>query len=113
MSQQLILVRSFFPLSYILPSSFILLEVTGSSGFLGAHITRQLLAAGYRVRGYFSLDSSLTSSSDLSGPALRTARAGKIEHLRVYFQSNPNFEAVQVDDIGAEDLDLTTSLNGE
>ena len=42
----------------------------------------------------------------------RSARGGKIATLREYFKDEPNFEAVQIDDVGAPDLDLTAALEG-
>ncbi|PIL24618.1 hypothetical protein GSI_12502 [Ganoderma sinense ZZ0214-1] len=69
-----------------------LVLVTGASGYVGSHVVRAFLEAGYRVRG--------------------SARGGKIATLREYFKDQPNFEAVQIDDIGAPDLDLTAALDG-
>ncbi|KAL1941274.1 hypothetical protein VTO73DRAFT_7486 [Trametes versicolor] len=64
--------------------------VTGASGFIGAQVTTELLGAGYRVKG--------------------TARGAKLELLRGYFASNPNFEAVEVNDISSGDL--ATAMQG-
>ena len=36
-------------LNYLTLSS----QVTGASGFIGSHVTLQLLEAGYRVKGYY------------------------------------------------------------
>ncbi|KAM5530947.1 hypothetical protein V8D89_015392 [Ganoderma adspersum] len=69
-----------------------LVLITGASGYVGSHVVRAMLEAGYRVRG--------------------SARGGKIATLREYFQNEPNFEAVQIDDVGAPDLDLTAALEG-
>ncbi|RDX51304.1 NAD-P-binding protein [Lentinus brumalis] len=56
-----------------------LVLVTGASGYIASHIIAQLLEAGYRVRG--------------------TARGAKLDAIREHYKSNPNFEAVQIDDI--------------
>ncbi|OJT13597.1 hypothetical protein TRAPUB_9862, partial [Trametes pubescens] len=64
--------------------------VTGASGFIGAQVTTELLGAGYRVKG--------------------TARGAKLELLQGYFASNPNFEAVEVNDISSGDL--ATAMQG-
>ncbi|KAI9062562.1 NAD-P-binding protein [Trametes sanguinea] len=64
--------------------------VTGASGFIGSHVTLQLLDAGYRVKG--------------------TARGTKIDLLKQRFGSNGNFEVVEVGDIASGDL--TSALQG-
>ncbi|KAI0353741.1 NAD-P-binding protein [Trametes cingulata] len=71
-------------------SSAAVVLVTGASGFIGSHVTFQLLDAGYRVRG--------------------TARGAKLELLRRYFGSNPRFEAVEIDDIVSGDF--TSAMQG-
>ncbi|KAH9893373.1 NAD-P-binding protein [Cubamyces lactineus] len=63
--------------------------VTGASGFIGAHVTSQLLDAGYHVKG--------------------TARGAKLQRLQSVFGSNKNFEAVELDDIVSGDLTPTLS----
>ncbi|KAI0642300.1 hypothetical protein C8Q79DRAFT_929284 [Trametes meyenii] len=64
--------------------------VTGASGFIGSHITLQLLEAGYRVRG--------------------TARGPKLQHLRQHFGDRSAFEAVQIEDVVKGDF--TSALQG-
>ncbi|KAI0695062.1 NAD-P-binding protein [Cerioporus squamosus] len=61
-----------------------LILVTGASGYIASHIVTQLLEAGYRVRG--------------------TARGPKLDLIREHYKSNPNFEAVQIDDIVTSDF---------
>ncbi|KAI0333881.1 NAD-P-binding protein [Cubamyces sp. BRFM 1775] len=63
--------------------------VTGASGFIGAHVTAQLLDAGYYVKG--------------------TARGAKLQLLKAVFGSTKNFEAVEVNDIVSGDLAPTLS----
>ncbi|KAJ8481632.1 hypothetical protein ONZ51_g5881 [Trametes cubensis] len=58
--------------------------VTGASGFIGAHVTAQLLDAGYYVKG--------------------TARGVKLQRLQAVFGSNKRFEAVELDNIVSGDL---------
>ncbi|CDO68381.1 hypothetical protein BN946_scf184815.g28 [Trametes cinnabarina] len=58
--------------------------VTGASGFIGSHVTFQLLQAGYRVRG--------------------TARGPKVDLLRRRFSSNKEFEVVEISDIASGDF---------
>ncbi|RPD52972.1 NAD-P-binding protein [Lentinus tigrinus ALCF2SS1-7] len=72
-----------------MPSSKLIL-VTGASGFIGAHVVVQLLAAGYRVRG--------------------TARGAKTDLLKAAFGSYPNFEVAPLDDVATGDF--TAVLQG-
>ncbi|KAI0364366.1 NAD-P-binding protein [Pilatotrama ljubarskyi] len=58
--------------------------VTGASGFIGSHVTLQLLDAGYRVKG--------------------TARGTKVDLLRDRFGSYTDFKAVAIDNIATGDF---------
>ncbi|OSD04728.1 NAD-P-binding protein [Trametes coccinea BRFM310] len=64
--------------------------VTGASGFIGSHVTLQLLDAGYRVRG--------------------AARGAKVDLLKQRFGSDKNFEVIEITDVAAGDL--TIALHG-
>jgi len=62
-----------------------LIFVTGANGFLGSHITQQLLEKGYRVRG--------------------TARAAKVSFTKNLFASyGDKFEVAQVNDTAVDDI---------
>ncbi|KAI1791866.1 NAD-P-binding protein [Ganoderma leucocontextum] len=89
-----------------------LVLVTGASGYVGSHVVRAVLDAGYRVRGYQRSYLICMLPSGLIWLHFRTARGGKLGSLREYFKDEPNFEAIQIDDVGAQDLDLTAPLDG-
>jgi nucleoside-diphosphate-sugar epimerase len=61
--------------------------VTGASGYLGAHVARQLLAAGWRVVALLRLDSRL--ADDLSRQVVRVDYDGTLASLTAAFGHGP------------------------